>query len=711
MIETSQRKIGAYFTPPNVSQYIVEWTVSRYFLKRVEEGFSFNPNSIEEFVSTSKPHIIERAFVDILKPISILDPAVGNGIFLLAAIDALAVIGYRLIEKISPDRDTTDSLIIDFHNQANKNPEESIKLLKRYFASYCIFGVDINPDSVEDTRSKIKQRIISKSNTESIKNATDFLVNSNIVNGNSLIGFTGPFSDGKSNLIADQRLFINLCKLSSQFRRDPTDKKRRNQFLRAQSQLKDRSDYYYRELICSKLGMGFRTNLNPFHWFIHFPEIINSGGFDITIGNPPFLDSKRWNYTAETRASFELNYNIVKQAGNADMFAYFVEVCIRLLKPGGFFGFIISDKWLDIGFGLSLKQFLLDETYLRRIITIDQGVFPTAAVDCAVIFGHKKSLKNNKKQFNTKFIRIPKVSSLYLAENAKNFPEITQHTILPSLLSAKERWSTFLKAPKIYYDIISSSKLEPLSSIATVRRGITTGANQFFFLTEEIVKEKNIPWEFVRPIVSSPRILKGRIVNNAPSLILAIPKDVSFEMLPNGVRRYITEGADRGYHKRQMVRVRKPWYSLPLSNPAPILAAKMMDKEPMFYLNPKRFLANNVFYEITPLEEFIQLVWLYLNSTVAHLLIELQGRSYHGGVLEIAAFELKRFPCLSPTELSLFSKNFPELSAFSDFFSHERKAVVDRAILATFGLENRYKELRDAVSNLQKYRLTKKRRN
>ncbi len=711
MIETIQRETGAYFTPSNVSQYIVEWTISRYFLKRVEEEFSFHPKSVDQFVSTSKPRIIERALVDILKPISVLDPAVGNGIFLLAAIDALAVIGYRLMEKIGPDLDTTDSLVIDSHDLAKNNPEESIRLLQRYFASYCVFGVDINPDSVEDARNKIKQRTLGKSSSEAITNAADFLVNSNIVNGNSLIGFTGPIYDGASNLLADQRLFVDLCKLSSQFRRDPTDKKRRNQFLIAQSQLKDWFDDYYRELIGSKLGMDFRTDLSPFHWFIHFPEIINSGGFDITIGNPPFLDSKRWNYAAETRASFELNYNIVKQAGNADMFTYFIEACIRLLKPEGAFSFIVSDKWLDVGFGLSLKQFLLDETHLRHIITIDQGVFPTAAVDCAIIFGHKKSLEQDKKQFNTKFIRIPKASSLHLAENANNFPEITQHTILTSLLSAKERWSTFLKAPKIYYEIISSSKLEPLSSIATIRRGITTGANQFFFLTEEIIREFRIPREFVRPIVSSPRLLKGRIVKSAPSFILAIPKDISLETLPDGVRHYISEGTDRDHHKRQMVKVRKPWYSLPLSNPAPILAAKMMDKAPMFYLNPMRFLANNVFYEIAPLEEFIQLVWLYLNSTVAHLLIELQGRSYHGGVLEIAAFELKKFPCLSATELPIFSKKFPKLSTFSDYFSQERKIAVDIAILATLGLENRYKELNDAVSNLQKYRLTKKRRN
>lgn len=711
MIETIQREIGAYFTPPNVSQYIAEWTISRYFLKRVKEELGFSATSVKQFVSSSKPRIIERAFAGILKPISVLDPAVGNGIFLLAAIDALAEIGYQLIEKINPDLGTTDSLVIDFHELAKKNPEESIKLLKRYFASYCIFGVDINPDSVEDTRSKIKQHILGKTSPKAIRAATDFLVKSNIVTGNSLIGFTGPFYDEASNLLADQRSFETLQILSSQFRCDPTDQKRRNQFLMAQSQSKDWSDDYYRELICSKLGMDFHTDLNPFHWFIHFPEIINSGGFDITIGNPPFLDSKRWNYAAETRASFEVNYDIVKQAGNADMFAYFIETCVRLLKPKGVFGFIISDKWLDVGFGLSLKQFLLDETHLRRIITIDQGIFPKAAVDCAIIFGHKKSLEQDEKEFNTKFIRIPKANSLHLVENAEEFPELTQHTVLPSLLSAKERWSTFLKAPKIYYDIISSSKLEPLSSIATVRRGITTGANQFFLLTEKIMQEKKIPKEFVRPIVSSPRLLKGRIVNNTPSFILAIPKDISFETFPDRIRHYITEGADRGYHKRPMVKARKPWYSLPLGTPAPILAAKMMDKAPMFYLNPMRFLANNVFYEITPLEEYIQLVWLYLNSTVAHLLIELQGRSYHGGVLEIAAFELKKFPCFSASELSIISKNFPELSSFPDFFSQERKMAADKAILATLGLENRYKELIDAVSTLQKYRLTKKRRN
>ncbi|MFX0113551.1 MAG: Eco57I restriction-modification methylase domain-containing protein, partial [Candidatus Hodarchaeota archaeon] len=419
---------------------------------------------------------------------------------------------------------------------------------------------------------------------------------------------------------------------------------------------------------------------------------------------------KRWNYSAAAKASFEVNYGILHQAANADIFAYFLEIAIRLLKSDGFFGFIVSDKWLDVSFGVNLKRFLLDETYLRRIVMIDQGVFSKAAVDCVVILGKRKAYRQCEKEFVTRFVRVSKVTNLQLTRNEKADSEIIQHIIPSSRLSAEERWSIYLKAPKIYNEIISSPKLEPLDQIATIKRGVTTGANQFFLLTKETIGSYSIPMNFVRPIVDSPRSLKTLIIDDAPLFVLAIPKNCSLEALPEGVRNYIREGEKRKYHQRKMVQARKPWYSLPLNEPAPLLAAKMMDKTPMFYLNPKGFLANNVFYEITPKMEQVQLIWLYLNSTVAHLLAELRGRSYHGGVLEIAAFELKRFPCLLPSELMPFSNEFRKLDVSSGHITQENRRIIDKTILHILGLKDQYKELQNAFSALQRYRLTKKER-
>ncbi|MHA2233190.1 MAG: Eco57I restriction-modification methylase domain-containing protein, partial [Candidatus Hodarchaeales archaeon] len=426
--------------------------------------------------------------------------------------------------------------------------------------------------------------------------------------------------------------------------------------------------------------------------------------------NPPFLDSKRWNYAATARASFEVNYGLLHQAGNADMFAYFIERGIRLLKPSGSFGLIISDKWLDVGFGVGLKQFLLDQTHLCRVEMVDQAIFSAAAVDCVIIFGKRNGAEKNGEKLLTTFIRVPKACDLWNTNGAESSDGISCRIIESSFLSPKKRWGTYLKAPEIYFDILSSSKLEPLESSALIKRGITTGANRFFFLNEEIKASYNISEEFVSPIVDSPRSLKGHIIGDFPLYVLAIPKNISPETLPEGVRQYINEGEKKGFHLRSMIQARKPWYSLPLAQPAPILAAKMMDKTPVFYLNPSGFFANNVFYEITPKKEQILSVWLYLNSTIAHLLIELQGRSYHGGVLEIAAFELKGVPCLSLSELWKFSKITQKIDPFLGPFTQEKRVTVDKMILRILGLEDRYKELNSAVSTLQKYRLTKKRK-
>lgn len=710
MREISQRDIGAYFTPPRVSQYIVEEAINGYLLAKIEKKLNYNSESFDSFINTSKPQMIERAFRDILVPIKILDPAVGDGVFLLGAIDVLSAISCHLIKRLGPDFQTSDQLLANFLDLASCNRKKLMSQLRQYFGSNCIYGVDIYPHSVEKARSKIKRSIFSRSDSPRRESNSVPLIDFHLVIGNSLIGFDKPLFNGIREFPALKELCSQLCRLKSQFRYNPASNKIKNQLLEVQQDLKEQVDVHYRKLIHFKLGTDLSAEIKPFHWFVNFPEAMFSGGFDVIVGNPPFLDSKRWNYAATARASFEVNYGILRQAGNADMFAYFIEKGIRLLKPGGSFGLILSDKWLDVGFGVCLKQFLLDQTHLCRVEMVDQGIFPAASVDCVIIFGKRKNDGKNGEKLQTAFIRVPKAYNLWNTNGAESGYGISRQIIESSFLSPKKRWGTFLKAPEIYYDIISSSKLEPLESNALIKRGITTGANRFFFLNEETKASYNISEEFVSPIVDSPRSLKGYIIGDLPLYVLAIPKNISQEALPEGVRRYIDEGEKKEFHRRRMIQARKPWYSLPLTQPAPILAAKMMDKTPVFYLNPSGFFANNVFYEITPKKEQILSVWLYLNSTIAHLLIELQGRSYQGGVLEIAAFELKRFLCLSLSELLKFSDITQKINPYLRPFTQKKQVIVDKMILRILGLEDRYTELKNAVSTLQKYRLTKKRK-
>ena len=121
------------------------------------------------------------------------------------------------------------------------------------------------------------------------------------------------------------------------------------------------------------------TNVDPlaFKWDERCQAVMEDGGFDVIIGNPPYIRHERfarYKPYLETYQSYD---------GSADLYAYFVERSIGLLKPGGILSFIISNKWLKSRYGLPLRRFLAERTIVEQIVDFghapifeDADVFP-----------------------------------------------------------------------------------------------------------------------------------------------------------------------------------------------------------------------------------------------------------------------------------------------------------------------------------------------
>ncbi|HEX3885003.1 MAG TPA: N-6 DNA methylase [Stellaceae bacterium] len=118
-----------------------------------------------------------------------------------------------------------------------------------------------------------------------------------------------------------------------------------------------------------------------FDWKSAFPEIFASDGFDIVIGNPPYV---RMELIKPFKPYLEKRYEVV--ADRADLYAYFFELGVRLLKPGGRLGYISSSTFFRTGSGTALRRHLIDKAEIEAVVDFgDLQIFPGVTTYPAIV--------------------------------------------------------------------------------------------------------------------------------------------------------------------------------------------------------------------------------------------------------------------------------------------------------------------------------------
>ncbi len=296
-----RKKDGIFYTPEYITRYLVEQAVGGWLeARRQELGQADLPElSPEDYESiqvgkgglkANKKIQKHLAFWEgyrlVLARIRVLDPACGSGAFLNQVFDYL----YHEGQKVN---DTLAQL---------KLGQRELFDLDRQILSQNLFGVDLNPESVEITRLSLWLKTAN-----SHKELTS--LDGNIRVGNSLIA-------------------------------DPAFAAER-----------------------------------AFDWAAAFPEIINSGGFDVVVGNPPYV---RQELFSDLKPYLEQHYAVYH--GVADLYVYFFEKGLNLLKPGGRFGFICSNKFMKGNYGEPLRRYLTEEVEIKELVDFGElPVFQEAA--------------------------------------------------------------------------------------------------------------------------------------------------------------------------------------------------------------------------------------------------------------------------------------------------------------------------------------------
>jgi type I restriction-modification system DNA methylase subunit len=113
--------------------------------------------------------------------------------------------------------------------------------------------------------------------------------------------------------------------------------------------------------------------VNTFDWETEFSDIMKNGGFDAVIGNPPYV---RQELLKSLKSYFQRRYEVYH--GVADLYAYFIEKGVSLLRSGGYFAYIVANKWMRANYGKPLRQWLKQQNVVEIIDFGDLPVFKQA---------------------------------------------------------------------------------------------------------------------------------------------------------------------------------------------------------------------------------------------------------------------------------------------------------------------------------------------
>jgi type I restriction-modification system DNA methylase subunit len=139
-------------------------------------------------------------------------------------------------------------------------------------------------------------------------------------------------------------------------------------------------------------GKNFR-NKKPINWQEEFPEVFKQGGFDVIIGNPPYVNLANIKDVNEREY---LKHEFATAKNKSDLYSFFAEKAIRLLKESGFLGLIFSNSWLGTDSFSKFREFLIKNTKVIKLVKLPPDVFASATVTTVLIFLRKKKVSGDQ---------------------------------------------------------------------------------------------------------------------------------------------------------------------------------------------------------------------------------------------------------------------------------------------------------------------------
>ena len=286
-----------------------------------------------------------------LKELTVLDPTCGSGAFLFAALhllqDMFSVIVDKAQELVLDGEDSLDGQLAALVAEVMAHPSRDYFVLKTIVLSN-LYGLDIMEEATEIARLRLFLALVSRLQSRSeIEPLPD--LDMNVRAGNLLVGVTTP-SDAErqfeSSLLAYERLpaVVERSREAARVYQQFVDVQRtgvdgeqmdvlKERLRREEGDLREELDRLYAQSVGAGADVEpWRARHQPFHWFVEFPHVMQRGGFDVVIGNPPYIRKSRLD-------AYE--YGGFATDDCPDIFAPCMERAAQLVRPGGGYALIV----------------------------------------------------------------------------------------------------------------------------------------------------------------------------------------------------------------------------------------------------------------------------------------------------------------------------------------------------------------------------------
>ena len=615
---TGRHDSGAYYTPRPVVSFMCREALKGY-LEGQDTGA--DADAIARFVDQRDPTDINvpaaRNISNALGEVTVVDPACGSGAYLLGMMQELVEL-QTVLFNVGVD-------------------PKSLYQLKMEIIQRNLYGVDIDDFAVNIAMLRLWLSLAIEYEGEKPEPLPN--LDFKVVCGDSLLGPNpSAGAEVQGTLGYDADLVRNLGELKAEFGKSSPGFKK-NQLRQDIEDLKDN--------IRSGLEAADVAQ-DVVDWRVEFAEVFQQrSGFDVVIANPPYVRQELIG-TSKTAKDLMVKQYADAVTARSDLYCYFYARAFQVLNPGGMHVFVCSNSWLDVGYGAKLQSFLLDSGRVQAIYESSiERQFATADINTIISVIRRSSSDRNQP---TAFVRLDEPFDQALAANGqkriiwKRAAELWAAGSDGSRFVGDKWGGKYLRAPDIYHHILDAygDKLVRLGDVATVRFGLKTGANDFFYLTPSRITEFGIEPEYLEPVMTTPMESRRLLVDPStlPKRLFMCHKDKS-ELQGTGALAYIKHGESQGYHTRPSTRSRPQWYDLGERATVQLGMNKLVGTTARTFLAAKgvHFTDNFQVMDFTDSPDSANQC-ASLNSVLFQLFLNTESRSNFGqGVLEIQTYE------------------------------------------------------------------------
>lgn len=595
-------KDGSFFTPGFITMYMCKETIRKAVVQKFNETKQWNCQTLEDLYDKIEDRQEANQIVNSVK---ICDPAVGSGHFLVSALNEMIAVKSDL--KILLDRNhkrlkeydvevVNDELTISDeegepfeYNPLNKESQRIQETLfheKQTIIENCLFGVDINPNSVKICRLRLWIELLKNAY---YKSATELEtlpnIDINIKCGNSLVSRFAINSDLKKAL-KNSKWTISSYRSAVDTYRNAESKEQKREMERLIADIKNdfraNIDDPFRGKVSKARGMvdnlateintqkqwGDKANKNlikqfekaaiklnelekekdeiasnkiyenAFEWRFEFPEVLNNKGdfigFDVVIGNPPYFSISNEPALKQVSEKYQ-TFSIT-----GDIYSLFIELSINILSKNSFSTLIVSNKWMRANYGQLLRKYIVENTNPIELIDFGQNLL----FESAIVHTNILSMQNNNNANMLKGTRFP---DGFFNNSENNFVKYIETNSLSKLFVDENIWNVI---DLNLFEIKNKAQQigKPLKDWnIKINFGIKTGLNEAFIINKElkdkIVKEGFENSKFIKPILRG-RDTRKYFAEFKNLWLINIPKGYSIKT-NNGETNIVMEPSPR----------------------------------------------------------------------------------------------------------------------------------------------------------------------